>query len=110
MSLQNLAYWYALAFMPGTGKGRSNSLTTERRNNLYIAAFQHEPRLSIVELFERKELWPKLGLTAEECQAFTQGYSELTNYSFQIEQWLNQGYELIPFHDARYPKSPCSHN
>ena len=105
MSLQNLAYWYALAFMPGTGKGRSNSLTTERRNNIYIAAFQHEPRLSIVELFERKELWPKLGLTAEECQAFTQDYSELANYSFQIEQWLNQGYELIPFHDERYPKS-----
>ena len=48
-----LVYWYALAFMQGVVKGHK-SLTTERKNSIYIAAYKHTPRLSlsIVDLFE----------------------------------------------------------
>ena len=38
-----LVYWYALAFMQGVVKGHK-SLTTERKNSIYIAAYKHTPR------------------------------------------------------------------
>ena len=41
-----LVYWYALAFMQGVVKGHK-SLTTERKNSIYIAAYKHTPRLSL---------------------------------------------------------------
>ena len=44
MTTQELVYWYALNNIP--------KINTKRKNSIYIAAYKHEPRLNIIELFE----------------------------------------------------------
>ena len=104
MNRQTLTYWYALAFMESADKKHKDALSTERKNTLYINALHHDPSLSIVDLFEQQELWPELGLTDAECQAFSQSYAQLTNYAFQITDLLQQGYDIISLSDKRYPR------
>lgn len=98
MTTQELVYWYAL--------NNITKVNTKRKNSIYIAAYKREPRLNIIELFENEDLWPELALTEAERKAFVTAKKSLSNYSFEVEKLLNEGIELIPFHDPddRYPQ------
>lgn len=92
-----LTYWYTLAMMP--------KIWTRRKNEIYVRCFNHEPKISIVDLFENSDTWNDLDLTDEEKQAFETAHDELPNISFAVEDLLSQGYDILPVHSDKYPKT-----
>lgn len=93
---KQLTYWVALAQMP--------QIWTRRKNDIYVECYLHEPRISIVELFENSSLWPEIGLSSDEMELFAQTKNELPNISFEVEDFLNQGYNVIPLDAPTYPQ------
>lgn len=107
--IDTLPYWLALTAINNSSGPRERSLTTARKNSLYIAAYQHKPRFSIGELFTQPELWAELGCTAAEGAALRAAAANLAHYQAQCTAWLEQGYSLIPLHDPRYPPALKRH-
>ncbi|MCD8284891.1 MAG: DNA-processing protein DprA [Prevotellaceae bacterium] len=97
MTRQELTYWVALALMPG--------VRTRRKNDLYAKCYVHSPRLSIVELFERRSLWGELGLSASEQELFKEAHSQLASHSFLVEDLLSQGFDITPVDSPEYPRT-----
>ncbi len=95
MIYQELTYWVTLALMP--------KMWTKRKNEIYVKCFQSEPQISIVELFEEKANWTKLGLSDDEQALFEEAYKTLANNSFLVEELTDQGYCVIPLPSNEYP-------
>lgn len=97
MTNQELTYWLSFALMSG-------GVSVRRRNELYKAAYLHQPKLSIIDLFEGEEYWDALGMTDAERECFRATRAELVNNAFLVESLLTQGYKLLPVHSDIYPK------
>lgn len=95
MTNQELTYWVTLALMP--------KIWTKRKNEIYVNCFNHNPKISIIELFEEPSYWDELGLNDSEKELFKATYSQLANNSFLVEDMLSQGYDIIPLHSDSYP-------
>lgn len=96
MTNQELTYWVTLALMP--------KIWTRRKNEIYVKCFKHNPRISVIDLFENRLCWDELFLTDEEKELFSAAYKQLPNNSFIVEDMLSQGYEILPIHCDEYPK------
>ena len=93
--MSSLTYWYALANMRG--------ITKNRKNQIFVNAYNNE--ISIEQLFENSETWSVVGLSGEEVNAFTAAQQKLVNNSFEVENLLSQGYNIIPMSDNAYSKA-----
>ena len=96
MTNQELTYWVTLALMP--------KIWTRRKNEIYVKCFEHNPQISIIDLFENRSCWDELLLTGEEKEIFSVAYEQLPNNSFMVEDMLSQGYDILPVHCDEYPK------
>ena len=97
MTNQELTYWVTLALMP--------KIWTKRKNEIYVNCFNHNPKISIIELFENSSFWNELGLTETELEIFKDAHEQLANNSFVVEDLLSQGYDILPIHSSDYPRS-----
>ena len=97
MTNQELTYWVTLALMP--------KIWTKRKNEIYVNCFNHNPRISIIELFENSSFWNELGLTEAEIELFKDAHDQLANNSFVVEDLLSQGYDILPIHSSDYPRA-----
>lgn len=96
MNKQELTYWLTLALIP--------DMWTKRKNEIYVNCYNHEPRISIIDLFEDSSNWEIVGLNDVEKTRFEEARLQLANNSFLIEELLNQGYEILPMTHDDYPK------
>lgn len=96
MIKQELTYWVTLALIP--------KMWTKRKNEIYVRCFQHEPQISIIELFDNSANWDTVGLNEEEKQLFVEARQQLANNSFLVEELLAQGYDVLPVTHEEYPR------
>ena len=96
MTNQELTYWVTLALMP--------KIWNRRKNEIYVKCFEHDPQISVIDLFEDKSCWDELLLTDEEKELFSAAYEQLPNNSFMVEDMLSQGYGILPIHCDEYPR------
>ncbi|NOQ24869.1 MAG: DNA transporter [Bacteroidales bacterium] len=97
---QEYAYWIALTHLP--------KMKIARKNELIVRFF--EEKLSIIDFFHcNKTDWNNLFLLNEiEISLLNEAKKELPNYSFLVEDILEQGYEIIPITSPDY--SPIMKN
>lgn len=95
MIKQELTYWVTLALIP--------KIWTKRKNDIYVDCFMRNPQISIIELFEKPNIWDELGLTEEEKELFLKAKVQLANISFLVEELLAQGYDILPITHKEYP-------
>lgn len=96
MIKQELTYWVTLALIP--------KMWTKRKNEIYVSCFQHEPQISIIDLFDNSANWDVVGLNEEEKQQFEEARQQLANNSFLVEEMMAQGYDVLPITHEEYPK------
>lgn len=91
---QEYAYWIALAHLPKMRSARKNEL---------IVRF-YEEKQSIVDFFHcEKSDWQNLySLNDKEIELIINAKNELANYSFLVEDLLEQGYDIIPIISPDY--------
>ena len=91
---QEYAYWIALAHLP--------RMKTARKNELIVRFF--EEKQSIVDFFHCDfSQWKILfSLNEKEIELLNNAKSELANYSFLVEDLLEQGYDIIPITSPDY--------
>lgn len=88
---QELTYWVALAHTP--------KIWTSRKNEMVVFFFKLGK--SIIDFFESDDFLG-IELKPEEHIQLNQSKSDLSNYSFMVEELLNQGYEIIPIISKEY--------
>ncbi len=96
MIRQELTYWVTLALIP--------KIWTKRKNEIYVNCFQHNPQISIIELFENASNWDIAGLDEMEKAQFEEARTQLANNSFLVEELMSQGYDILPITHKDYPK------
>lgn len=96
MIKQELTYWVTLALIP--------RMWTKRKNEIYVNCFQHDPQISIIDLFENRSNWEIVGLNEVEKVQFEEAKSQLSNNSFLVEELMAQGYDILPITHGDYPK------
>lgn len=96
MNKQELTYWVTLALMP--------KIWIRRKNEIYVNCFNHNPQISIIDLFENSSIWKSVGITSEEAEFFLKARTQLANHSSIVEDMLSQGYDIIPIVSQEYPK------
>lgn len=91
---QEYAYWIALAHLP--------RMKTARKNELIVRFF--EEKQNIVDFFQcEKSDWQNLfSLNEKEIELLNNAKNELANYSFLVEDLLEQGYDIIPITSPDY--------
>ncbi|NOZ84432.1 MAG: DNA-processing protein DprA [Epsilonproteobacteria bacterium] len=99
---QEYAYWMVLAHL------HLPKMKTARKNKLIVKCF--EEKLSIVDFFHCAiSDWNELFLLNEnEIKLLNDAKKELPNYSFLVEDLLEQGYDIIPITSPDY--SPIMKN
>lgn len=95
MIKQELTYWVTLALIP--------KMWTKRKNEIYVRCYQHEPQISIVDLFEDSSNWDVVGLNDVEKSQFAEARAQLPNNSFLVEELIAQGYDILPISYDDYP-------
>lgn len=95
------AYWMALAHLPRWETERINRLIVDILNerNMVLPNFFALDKRGWAEEFDFNQ---------KELDDLETAKTELPNYSFLVEDLLNQGFELIPFNSAEY--SPTLRN
>ena len=96
MIKQELTYWVTLALIP--------KMWTKRKNEIYVNCFQHNPQISIIDLFENSSNWDVIGLNEIEKTQFEEARTLLANNSFLVEELMAQGYDIFPITHQDYPK------
>ena len=91
---QEYAYWIALAHLP--------KMRTARKNELIVRLF--EEKQTIIDFFHcKKSDWQNLfSLNEKEIELLNDAKNELANYSFLVEDLLEQGYDIIPITSPDY--------
>ena len=96
MIKQELTYWVTLALIP--------KMWTKRKNEIFVNCFQHNPQISIIDLFENSSNWDIIGLNEIEKTQFEEARTLLANNSFLVEELMAQGYDILPITHKDYPK------
>lgn len=93
---QEYTYWLALA--------NAENIYTRRKNE--ILAKIHEDNSSLAHFFTEENNWKnRFDLSQDEIQSLLQEKEKLNNYSFIVEDLLEQGYQIIPIFSSDYPKT-----
>ena len=93
---QEYTYWLALA--------NAENIYTRRKNE--ILAKIHEDNSSLAHFFTEENNWKSsFDLSQDEIQSLLQEKEKLNNYSFIVEDLLEQGYQIIPIFSSDYPKT-----
>lgn len=94
---QEYTYWMALA--------HTERMRTARKNGIIVQCYEQSITLS--DFFHCEEsIWQKdFELTPEEISWLNMSKKDLPNYSFEVENLLEQGYSLIPILSSDYPKT-----
>ncbi len=93
---QEYTYWLALA--------NAENIYTRRKNE--ILAKIHEDNSSLSHFFTEENNWKSsFDLSQDEIQSLLQEKEKLNNYSFIVEDLLEQGYQIIPIFSSDYPKT-----
>lgn len=94
---EEFPYWLALAHM--------RKLWTKRKNQILAKCF--ESNKTIIDFFSsNKECWlNEYGITVDEIPFIEEAKNSLPNYSFQVEDLLNQGYDIIPIMSKIYSQT-----
>ncbi len=88
---QELTYWVALAHTP--------KIWTSRKNEMIVYFFKQGK--NIIDFFESDDFLG-MELKNEELTLLNKTKSDLSNYSFMVEELLNQGYDVIPIISKEY--------
>lgn len=88
---KELTYWVALAHAP--------KIWVSRKNEMIVYAFNQGK--SIIDFFESDDFLG-MDLKENEISILNSAKSELGNYSFFVEELLNQGYDIIPLTSDEY--------
>lgn len=88
---QELTYWVALTHTP--------KIWTSRKNEIVAHCFSNNK--NIIDFFE-SDNFLDFSLKQDERELLLQTKSELGNYSFMVEELLDQGYEIIPIISEDY--------
>lgn len=88
---QEITYWVALTHTP--------KIWTSRKNEMIVYAFNQGK--TIIDFFE-SDNYLGMALEPDELSLLADTKSELANYSFMVEELLNQGYEIIPIVSKDY--------
>lgn len=88
---QELTYWVALTHTP--------KIWTSRKNEMIVHCFNQGK--TIIDFFE-SDNFLDMDLKQEEFSLLSQAKSELGNDAFLVEEFLNQGYEIIPITSKDY--------
>ncbi|MBR4712576.1 MAG: DNA-protecting protein DprA [Paludibacteraceae bacterium] len=88
---QELTYWVALTHTP--------KIWTSRKNEMIVHCFKQEK--TIIDFFESSNFL-NMELKQEEKTLLNQTKSELANFSFMVEELLNQGVDVIPIISKDY--------
>lgn len=93
---QEYTYWLALA--------NAENIYTRRKNE--ILAKISENNSSLIQFFTEENNWKSsFDLSKDEIQSLLQEKEKLNNYSFIVEDLLEQGYQIIPIFSSSYPKA-----
>ena len=93
---QEYTYWLALA--------NAENIYTRRKNE--ILAKISENNSSLIQFFTEENNWKSsFDLSQDEIQSLLQEKEKLNNYSFIVEDLLEQGYQIIPIFSSSYPKA-----
>lgn len=94
---EQYTYWMALAHM--------RKLWTKRKNEILVKCFNSNK--SIVDFFSAsKDEWiSDYGILEEELPYIQDAKDMLPNYSFQVEDLINQGFDIIPIMSKDYPRT-----
>jgi predicted Rossmann fold nucleotide-binding protein DprA/Smf involved in DNA uptake len=94
----DLVYWILFSHLP--------RWTTLKTNKLIVRII-HNQKITFEEFFNLSyNDWKQIfKLEDKEINDLEIARKELPNYSFLLEDMLNQGYELIPFNSSDYPKT-----
>lgn len=94
----DLVYWMLFAHLP--------RWTTLKTNKLIVRII-HNQKITFEEFFNlsHNEWIEIFKFEDKEINDLETARKELPNYSFLLEDMLNQGYELIPFNSSDYPKT-----
>lgn len=93
---EQLTYWMALAHI--------EQVTTRRKNEILVVCFNKKQ--TPADFFAASEqAWQEVyKVTAEELPFIREAKEKLPNYAFQLEDLLEQGFELIPVMSPEYPE------
>lgn len=94
ISKNSLPYWMAFAHLPKVRTSKKNQIILDLINN----------GITLIDFFsiENNELKEVFGLDDNELIELEKGKLELANYSFLLEDLLDQGYSLIPIISEDY--------
>ncbi|UBZ07000.1 DNA-processing protein DprA [Salegentibacter mishustinae] len=91
---QNLAYWMALAHAP--------RLKNKNKNEIIVKLFEEGKTLVDFFHLEPKEWMMNYNLSEKEANILKDAGQSLSNYSFLVEDLINQGYKIIPITSKEY--------
>lgn len=92
-----LTYWMALA--------HTEQMWTRRKNEIVVECFNKGTTLADFFSCDETKWINDYGIKAEEMPLLLDAKSKLPNYAFQVEDFLNQGYAIIPITSVEYPRT-----
>lgn len=94
---KELPYWLALAHVP--------KIRTKKKNEILVQLY--EKNLTIIDFFHSEAgTWQnQYNLKQEEIDLFAEETKQISNYSFIVEDLLEQGYNIIPITSKDYSPS-----
>lgn len=94
--MNEYTYWMAFA--------NAEHIYTRRKNE--ILAMVYTNNRSIADFFVDEQTWSSdYGLNSDEISILLQEKEKLNNYSFIVEDLLEQGYRMVPIFSQEYPMS-----
>ena len=97
--INEYSYWMALAHLP-------RNWTIESRNKLIINILK-DKNINLSDFFNMKKVdWiNEFNIDKSKANDIQLAKTELPNYSFLIEDFLNQGLKIIPINSKKYSKT-----
>lgn len=80
-------------------------MTARRQNEVLATCFKKQKALSYFFECDETTLSSTFNITQDELEAVSEVKQKLANITFQLEDLLEQGYDLIPITDERYPRA-----
>ncbi|MBE9466886.1 MAG: DNA-protecting protein DprA [Bacteroidetes bacterium] len=91
---KELAYWLALAHLP--------TVRTKKKNEIIVKLFEEQKTISDFFHSDKNDWLNNYDIAKDEIFLFEKAINELSNYSFMVEDILEQGYSIIPITSSDY--------
>lgn len=81
----------------------ADNIFTKRKNEILVMMFNK--KISISDFFSLSDSWKEdFNLSEAEISILLSEKEKLNNYSFVVEDLIEQGYQLVPIFSEQYPK------